>query len=171
MSTKVAEILSTALCGEGATTEIFISRLAIGANHTSKTEHAQIYNVHMEYLKDLVYIPFTNKAIDSPVTEYLDSGPTTSQTPRQWAKSLVAEDGSSLEIDLENGTDNGSAMIMSPSASAAQVKIKLEKYWSRQNPSLSNAKELYTASLSANPARYSKNCLHQKHQHDPCEEI
>ena len=34
-STKVAEILSTALCGEGKNTEIFNSRLAIGAKETS----------------------------------------------------------------------------------------------------------------------------------------
>jgi hypothetical protein len=56
-----------------------------------------------------------------------------------------------LEIDLENGTENGSAIIMSPSALAEKVKLELHKYWSRQNPSSSNAKELYTASLSANP--------------------
>jgi hypothetical protein len=35
-STEVAEILSTALCREGKNAEIFISRLAIGANQTSK---------------------------------------------------------------------------------------------------------------------------------------
>ena len=56
-----------------------------------------------------------------------------------------------METDLENGTANGSAILMCPSASAAQVKLELHKYWARQNPSLSNAKELYTASLSANP--------------------
>jgi hypothetical protein len=67
-STKVAEILSTSLCDEGENAEIFISRLAIGANQTSKKEHECIYQIHMEYLKDLVYIPFTNSAIDTPVT-------------------------------------------------------------------------------------------------------
>ena len=103
----------------------------------------------MEYLTDLVYIPFANSAIDTPVTEYMESGLTSMQTPRHWAKSLVASDGTSLEIDLENGKADGSAIITSPSASAAQVKEELTKFWKRQNPTLSNAKELYTASLSA----------------------
>jgi hypothetical protein len=144
-STKVAEILSTALCGEGKNAEIFISRLAIGANQTSKKEHERIYQVHMDYLKDIVYIPFPIQAINTLVTEYLESGPTTTQTPRQWAKSLVTKDGASLEIDLENGTADGSAIILAPSSSAAQAKVELNKFWKRQNPSLSNAKELYTS--------------------------
>ena len=150
-STKVAEILSTALCGEGNNAEIFISRLAIGANQTSKKEHERIYQVHMDYLKDIVRIPFPIQAIDTLVTEYLETGPTTTQTPRQWAKSLVTKDGASLEIDLENGTADGSAIILAPSASAAQAKIELNNFWKRQNPSLSNAKELYTASLGSHP--------------------
>jgi hypothetical protein len=150
-STRVAEILSTALCGEGTNTEIFISRLAIGANQTSKKEHERIYQIHMEYLKDLVYIPFANSAIDTPVTEYMEAGITNLQTPRHWAKSLVAADGTSLEIDLENGKADGSAIIMTPSASAAQVKAELANFWKRQNPTLSNAKELYTASLCEHP--------------------
>jgi hypothetical protein len=150
-STKVAEILSTALCGEGKHAEIFISRLAIGANQTSKTEHAQIYQVHMDYLKDVVYIPFMNSAIDTPVTEYLESGSTLVQTPRQWAKSLINDDGTPLEIDIENGTANGSAILLIPSASADKAKLEANKYWARLNPSLSNAKELYSASLTANP--------------------
>ena len=150
-STKVAEILSTALCGEGKNTEIFISRLAIGANKTSKQEHARIYQVHIDYLQDIVYIPFTIPAIDTPATEYLESGETTMQTPRQWAKSLVALDGTSMEIDLENGTADGSALLMTPSASETQLKLELSKYLTRQNPSLSNATALYTASLNAHP--------------------
>jgi hypothetical protein len=151
-STTVAEILSTALCGEGPNNEIFISRLAIGANKTSKEEHARIYQVHIDYLKDTVYIPFPNIAIDTPVTEYLETGEKqTMQTPRQWAKSLVAADGSSLELDLENGTADGSALLMMPTASEAQVKIELTNFWKRQNPSLSHAKDLYQASLSDHP--------------------
>jgi hypothetical protein len=150
-STKVAEILSTALCGEGKHAEIFISRLAIGANQTSKTEHAQIYQVHMDYLKDVVHIPFMNSAIDTPVTEYLESGSTLVQTPRQWAKSLLNDDGTPLEIDIENGTANGSAILLIPSASADKAKLEANKYWARLNPSLSNAKELYSASLTSNP--------------------
>lgn len=99
----MAEILSTALCGEGKNAEIFISRLAIGANQTSKQEHERIYQVQIDYLKDLVYIPFMIPAIDTPITEYLESGTTIVQTPRQWAKSLTNEDGTSLEEnDLEN---------------------------------------------------------------------
>ena len=150
-STKVAEILSSALCGEGKNAEIFISRLAIGANQTSKKEHAQIYQVHMDYLKDIVCIPFMNPAIDTPVTEYLESGSTFVQTPRQWAKSLINDDGTPLEIDIENGTATGSVILLVPSASVDKAKLEANKYWARQNPSLSNATELYSASLTANP--------------------
>ena len=128
-STKVAEILSTALCGEGKNAEIFISRLAIGANQRSKKEHERIYQVHMDYLKDIVYIPFPIQAIDTLVTKYLESGPTTTQTPRQWAKSLFTKEGASLEIDLDNGTADGSAIILAPSSWAAQAKVKLNKFW------------------------------------------
>jgi hypothetical protein len=56
-----------------------------------------------------------------------------------------------LEIDLENGKADGSAIIRSRSTSAAQAKVELTKYWHRLNPSLSNAKELYTASLCEHP--------------------
>ena len=59
--------------------------------------------------------------------------------------------GTPLELDLENGNADGSALIMSPSTSAAQAKAELTKYRQRLNPSLSNAKQLYTASLCDHP--------------------
>ena len=55
VSITVAEMLSTSLCGEGCHPEIFISRLALGANHTSRIEHDKIYQVHHDYLADLCY--------------------------------------------------------------------------------------------------------------------
>ena len=73
VSTKVAESLSTALDGSSHT-EIFISRLALGANQTTKTEHEEIYRAHQDFLDDLVYLPFTvTNHLDTPVTEFLDS--------------------------------------------------------------------------------------------------
>jgi hypothetical protein len=82
MSTKLAEILSTALCGEGSHPEIFISRLAIGANQTSKHDHEQIYKVHNEFLEDASHLLFSaSAAIDNPVTEFLESGETVIRTP------------------------------------------------------------------------------------------
>ncbi len=103
-STKLAEILSTALCGEGTHPEIFISRLAIGASLTSKRQHDEIYNVHNSFLEDVSHLLFSiSTPIDVIATEYLASGKTLTRTPRQWAKSLAFPDGSPLETDLEDG--------------------------------------------------------------------
>jgi hypothetical protein len=57
-STKTTELLSTALCGEGKNSEIFISCLAIGSNHTSRADHRKIYKVHLDFLNDIIYLPF-----------------------------------------------------------------------------------------------------------------
>ena len=103
-STQMAEILSTALCGEGMHPEIFISRLGLGANQTSKQNHERIYSVHNEYVADVSHLLFASSvSIDTAVTEFFDTGKTVHRTPRQWAKSLVSPDGQSLEADLENG--------------------------------------------------------------------
>ena len=76
-ATKTAELLSTALCGEGQNPEIFISRLAIGANHTSRADHEKIYKVHLDFLSDITYLPLHLMGpIDMPVTEYIESGAT-----------------------------------------------------------------------------------------------
>ena len=93
--------MSTALCGEHKAPEIFISRLGLGASLTTTKEHEELYEIHSEYLRDISYLPFPLPgSIDNQVTEYLDSGETISQSPRMWAKSLTADDGSSLEVDL-----------------------------------------------------------------------
>ena len=89
-STKTVELLSTALCGEDKNPEIVISRLAIGSNHTSRADNVKFKKVHLDFLNDIAYLPFPlNGPIDLPVTEYLDSGETRTQSPRQWAKSLT----------------------------------------------------------------------------------
>ena len=152
VSIEVAERLSTSLCGEGVYPEIFISRLALGANQTTRAEHDKIYQVHHDYLADLCHLPFPVKAgLDSPVTEYMESGETRIQTPRQWAQSLVSADGESLETVLENGTHDGQAVLLVPSIFLELATIELDKYWQRQNPTLSNASKLYTASVTSHP--------------------
>ena len=55
VSTQLAEAISTALDGSFHT-EIFISRLALGANQTTKTEHEEIYSHHQAFLDDLEFI-------------------------------------------------------------------------------------------------------------------
>ena len=153
MSTKLAEILSNALCGEGIHPEIFISRLALGANQTSKNDHERIYKVHNEFLHDVSHLLFSaSAAINSTVTEFYDSGETITRTPRQWAKSLVSPEGESLEVDLENGgTQAGKAVLVVPSASLLLLKAELQSYWARRNPTLSHAAKLYKESVSSHP--------------------
>lgn len=153
MSTKVAEILSTALCGEGSHPEIFISKLALGANQTSKRDHESIYKVHNEYLADVSHLLFSaSNPIDVAVTEFFDSGATVTRTPRQWAKSLVSPDGTSLEADLENGgAPGGKAILVVPSASRLLATAELHNYWKRRNPTLSHAAKLYKESTMAYP--------------------
>ena len=152
-STKTAEILSNALCGEGQHPEIFISRLGLGASQTSKQNHERIYTVHNEYLDDVAHLLFSASAsIDTVVTEFFDSGETILRTPRQWAKSLVSPDGNSLEADLENGGAHaGRAVLVVPSASLSIAKNELMAYWTRRNPTLSHAAKLYRDSVNTHP--------------------
>ena len=90
MSTQVAQLLSTHLNGEGTNPEIFISRLALGANRSTRGDHEKIYQVHHDFMADIVYLPFhVTKQIDDALVEYTDTGEPLQRTPRQWAKSLV----------------------------------------------------------------------------------
>ena len=152
-ATSVAEILRTALCGDADHPEIFISRLALGANQTSKTDHKKIYDVHNAFVHDVSHLLFSaSTSIDTPVTEYYDNGGTVTRSPRQWAKSLVYPAGESLEADLENGGQyNGKAVLVVPSAALLTAKTELQKYWDRRNPTLSHASKLYQDSLSTHP--------------------
>lgn len=106
VATEVVRILSTSLNGEGTNPEIFISRLALGANRHTKGEHEKIYRVHHDYLSDISRLPSPAcRAVDTAVIEHLDSGVQIMRTPRQWAKNFTFPDGTtSLEADLENGT-------------------------------------------------------------------
>ena len=152
VATEVAKLLSTSLNGEGTNPEIFISRLALGANRTARGDHERIYQVHHDFMDDIVYLPFlSSKQIDIPIIEYLESGEQINRTPRQWAKSLVNSDGISLEVDMENGRPDGNVVLILPSASLAQAKVELQKYWQRQNPMLMNAERFYSASILADP--------------------
>ena len=152
VAVAVAQSLSASLNGEGTNPEIFISRLALGANQIAKGEHEKIYKVHHDFLSDVLLIPFTaSRQIDLPVIEHLDSGETVTRSPRQWAKSLVDEEGNSLEVDLENGTTDGSAVLITPSASHQQSMQELKKYWQRQNPALAHATKLYADTVLEDP--------------------
>jgi hypothetical protein len=152
VSITVAEMLSTSMCGEGCNPEIFIPRMALGANRTSRIEHDKIYQVHHDYLADLCYIPVPIKGVlDSPVTEHLDSEETLIRTPRQWAQSLVSDEGEPLEAVLENGTEDGKAVLLVPSIFLEMAKAEVEKYWQRQDPTLSHAAKLYSASVTSHP--------------------
>jgi hypothetical protein len=67
VSTEVAQILST-LNGEGTNPEIFISRLALGANRIARGDHDKIYQVHHDFMEDVVYPPFLSSTqIDIPM--------------------------------------------------------------------------------------------------------
>ena len=152
-STKTAEILCNALCGDAPHHEIFIARLALGANQTSKSDHERIYEVHNEFLTDVSHLLFSAAAsIDDPVTEYFHTGETIVRSPRQWAKSLVFPDGDPMEADLENGGEyNGKAVLVIPSAALSTATRELQDYWNRRNPTLSQAAQLYQDSLSTFP--------------------
>jgi hypothetical protein len=140
VATQVAQILSSVLNGEGTNPEIFISRLALGANRITRGDHERIYQIHHDFMADIIHLPFlSSKQIDIPIVEYLDTGEQISRTPRQWAKSLGNSAGTSFEVDLENGLPHGDAVIIVPSAYAELASVELNKYWQRQNPVLMNA--------------------------------
>ena len=114
VSTKVAELLSEALCRSDENPEIFISRLALGENQTTKHDHKRIYDVHHVYLSDVAHIVFpTQHHIDKDLTEHLDEGGAKVCSPRQWAKSLNSASGASLDADLEDGS-GGSEILAEP---------------------------------------------------------
>jgi hypothetical protein len=152
VATQVAQILSSVLNGEGTNPEIFISRLALGANRITRGDHERIYKVHHDFMADIVHLPFlSTKQIDIPIVEYADTGAQISRTPRQWAKSLCDSEGNSLEVDMENGLPDGEAVLVVPSDSLEQAKVALQKYWQRQNPILMNAERFYSASVLEDP--------------------
>lgn len=130
----------------------FISRLAIGANQTSRADHLKIYQVHLDFLSNISYLPFLNTGpIDLLVTEYLDFGETRYQSSRQWAESLTSDDGSSLKVDIGYGKGDGTAVLIVPSVALCQAQHELSNYQTRQNPTLSNAERLYSACASVHP--------------------
>ena len=152
VATQVAQSLSAALNGEGSNPEIFISRLALGANRIARGDHEAIYKVHHEYMSDIVYLPFpVNKKIDSEIVEYLETGDQITRTPRQWAKSLTFPDKVSLEVDMESGTSDGATVLIIPSASLEHAQTELNNYLQRQNPTLMNAERFYSESVLADP--------------------
>jgi hypothetical protein len=152
VATQVAQILSSVLNGEGTNPEIFISRLALGANRITRGDHERIYQIHHDFMADIIHLPFlSSKQIDIPIVEYLDTGEQISRTPRQWAKSLGNSAGTSFEVDLENGLPHGDAVIIVPSAYAELASVELNKYWQRQNPVLMNAERFFSASVLADP--------------------
>jgi hypothetical protein len=51
VATEVAQTLSTFLNNEGTNPEIFISRLALGANRTARGNHERIYQVHHDFMR------------------------------------------------------------------------------------------------------------------------
>lgn len=114
VAVEVAQALSASLNGEGTNPEICIPpRLALGANQIQKGGHEKIYQVHHNYLSDVTFIPLNASCqIEFQVIEHLESGKTVTRSPRQWAKSLVDTDGNSLEVDLKNGTTDGSAVLI-----------------------------------------------------------
>ena len=151
MSTQVAQLLSTHLNGEGTNPEIFISCLALGANRSGASGNNQkIYQVHQDW-HFLSPFSYYNK------TWYCAGGIhlfwwTTPPFPRQWAKSLVAADGSSLEIDIENDNSARTACLIVPSATLEHTQRELLQYCQCQNPSLMHHVErLYTTSVRDDP--------------------
>ena len=126
--------MSTFLNGEGTNPEIFISRLALGANRTARGDHERIYQVHHDFMEDIMYLPFlSSKQIHIVIAEYLESGEQITRTPSQWAKSLVDSNGKSLKVDMENGNTDGDVFFIVPSASLEMTMVELHKYWHRQN--------------------------------------
>jgi hypothetical protein len=134
VATRVAQILSSALNGEGMNPEIFIYRLALRANRITRGDHEQIYQIHHDFIANITHLPFlSSKQIDTPIVEYLETGEQISRTPRQWVKSLCNGEGASLEVDLENGLPHGDAILIVLSVYLEQASIELNKYWQRQN--------------------------------------
>ena len=90
--------------------------------------------------------------MDTPVTEFLESGESIQRTPSQWAKSLTLQNGDRCDATLKNGgITEGQATLTVPSVHRAFVTHAIQKYWTNQNPTLTNAAKLYSDSLLDNP--------------------
>jgi hypothetical protein len=68
-----------------------------------------------------------------------------------WAKSLQRSDSTSLEVDLEHGKIDGHPLLIAPSLALCKAQEEVAKYWKCQNPTLSHAAKLYTASQETHP--------------------
>ena len=78
VATKVAEILCKTLNGQGESTEIFISKLGLGASKISRETLTSLYGKHHSFVRNCVHLPFkTARNIDSIRTEYFDDGSST----------------------------------------------------------------------------------------------
>ncbi len=101
VATQVAQILSTCVNGEGTNPEIFISRLALGANRVARGDHQRIYHVHHSFIEDIVFLPFlvtknlliqlslNTPTMESKLNALLDSGQKALQTLRVHRLKLI----------------------------------------------------------------------------------
>jgi hypothetical protein len=141
--TKVTEYLTQTLNGEGARTEVFLSKLGLGAIKMNRSDLERIYQHHHNYLKDIHHISFSlTRNIDSKRIEYTDDGQSQERSPRIWATTLE-HDGKNLNVDIENGTKDGSTILIVPHEHLSIVQEKLRLYLQRQNPALINAEKFY----------------------------
>jgi hypothetical protein len=87
VATKVAEILSKTLNGQGDSREIFISKLGLGASKMSRATLTSLYEHHHSYVRESVHLPFktARNIVDSIRTEYFDDGKTCERSQRNWA--------------------------------------------------------------------------------------
>jgi len=117
----------------------------------NRSDLERIYQHHHNYLKDIHHIPFPlTRNIDSPRIEYDDDGQTTERSPREWATTL-AHEGINLGADIENGTKDGTTILIAPHEHLVIVQEKLRQYLQRQNPALVNAGKFYE-NLDIDPA-------------------
>ena len=143
VATKVTEYLTQKLNGEGDRNEVFISKLGLGAVKMNRSDLERIYQHHHNYLKDIHHLPFSlTRNIDSPRIEYNDDGQTIERSPRNWATTLE-QDGKNLGVDIENGTKDGTTVLLVPHENLDIAQEKLRQYLQRQNPALVNAEKFY----------------------------
>jgi hypothetical protein len=143
VATKVTEYLTQTLNGEGDRTEVFLSKLGLGAAKMNRSDLERIYLHHHNYIKDIHHIPFPlTRNIDAPRLEYNDDGQTITRSPRNWATTLE-HDGRNLGVDIENGTKDGTTILVVPHENLVIVQEKLRQYLQRQNPALVNAGKFY----------------------------
>jgi hypothetical protein len=125
---SLTEILSDYMNGK-TTTALYIGTKILKS--MSLEETTELFDVHHKYVNSIQRLPLSPQVVnlDRNRTEVSPSGSVTRST-REWANSILSQDGQSFQCDTENGGQDRKAYLLVPSHNLEQVRPLLDQYMS-----------------------------------------